>query len=98
MGLSVNLSNELVERARVVAKAQHRSVAKQIEYWAELGQACLDNPDLPVDFVEGLLIAMKQKGELFEFKFEELENNENPIYSAFQENSEKTAFETENRT
>ena len=82
MGLSVNLSNELVERARVVAKAQHRSVAKQIEYWAELGQTCLDNPDLPVEFVQGLLEAIAEQGpsERFEYKFEEFENNENPIY------------------
>ena len=29
----------------------------QIEFWAKVGKAALDNPDLPVDFVRDLLIA-----------------------------------------
>jgi hypothetical protein len=94
MGLSVNLSTELIERARIVAKAQHRSVAKQIEYWAELGQACLDNPDLPVGFVQDLLeiLADDSKKDYHEYKFEEFETNENTLYKSLQENSKKTAF------
>lgn len=82
MGLSVNLSNELVERARVVAKAQHRSVAKQIEYWAEIGQVAKENPDLPVDFIEDLLIALEEKPqtEYFEYKFETPANDKNNLH------------------
>lgn len=75
MGMSVNLSNELVERAKIAAKAQHRSVAKQIEYWAQIGQAARENPDLPVDFIEELLVAMQEKSEYFEYEFENTHEN-----------------------
>ena len=71
MGLSVNLSTELVERARIAAKAQHRSVAKQIEYWAELGQAARENPDLPIDFIEGIFQARAE--ESVPFSLDELD-------------------------
>jgi len=29
----------------------------QIEFWAMIGKAALDNPDLPIDFVRDLMIA-----------------------------------------
>ena len=49
--LSVRIDETLVEAARVSAKAEFRSVQGQIEYWAKLGRAALDNPDLPVSFI-----------------------------------------------
>jgi len=39
MGIPVKISDELVKAAREVAEQANRSVTKQIEYWAELGQA-----------------------------------------------------------
>ncbi len=43
--------------ARAQANAERRTIAGQIEFWAMVGKASLDNPDLPVDFVKELLIA-----------------------------------------
>lgn len=34
---TVKLSDELVEKAKIHAAKEHRSVPKQIEHWAEIG-------------------------------------------------------------
>jgi len=39
MATALKLSDELVESARPYATAMHRSVTKQIEYWARIGKA-----------------------------------------------------------
>ncbi|EDM25731.1 hypothetical protein LNTAR_13317 [Lentisphaera araneosa HTCC2155] len=54
---SVKLSGDLIARARAFAKAEERSVPKQIEYWAKIGQQALDNPDLPISFIRDLNVA-----------------------------------------
>ncbi len=41
----------LYEQAKTGAAIEHRSIAAQIELWAKVGRAVLDNPDLPVTFV-----------------------------------------------
>jgi hypothetical protein len=35
-------------------------ISGQIEFWAMIGRAALDNPDLPIDFVRDLLIARSE--------------------------------------
>lgn len=57
MSIALKLSDELVEMAKPHAAAEHRSVPKQIEYWARLGKAVDDNPDLPVQFIKDTLLA-----------------------------------------
>ena len=37
--------------AKVRAKAEMRSIPQQVAYWAKVGRAALDNPDLPIEFV-----------------------------------------------
>lgn len=39
MGQPVKLSDELILDARLVAQSSERSIAGQIEYWAQLGRA-----------------------------------------------------------
>lgn len=56
MGMPVRIDDVLYEDAKVHAKAECRTIAGQIEFWAKVGKAALDNPDLPVDFVRELLI------------------------------------------
>jgi hypothetical protein len=51
MSVSVRISDELYEAARRTAKAEFRSIPRQIEFWAKLGRAAYDNPDLPIDFI-----------------------------------------------
>ncbi len=62
MSMPVRVDNELYKDAKVHAKAECRTIAGQIEFWAKVGKAALDNPDLPVDFVRDLLVA-RAEGE-----------------------------------
>ena len=55
MSNAVKISGDLLNSARIYAKVQHRSVAKQIEYWAEIGKIAEDNPDLPLSFIQDIL-------------------------------------------
>jgi hypothetical protein len=45
------------------AAAEHRTIAGQVEYWAEVGRAALDNPDLPVSFIAESLASMAEPRE-----------------------------------
>ena len=57
---SVRIDNTVVQAARVSAKAEFRSVQGQIGYWAKVGRAALDNPDLPVPFVAESLMGLTE--------------------------------------
>ncbi len=63
MGMPVRIDETLYDQAKVAAAAEFRTIAGQIEFWAKLGKAALDNPDLPVDFVRELLIARAEPRE-----------------------------------
>ena len=49
--ISVRIPRDLYEQARSDAASEHRTIPGQIEYWAKVGRAALDNPDLPVRVV-----------------------------------------------
>lgn len=55
MGNAVKISEQLLNTARIYARVQHRSVARQIEYWAKMGKIAEDNPDLPISFIHDIL-------------------------------------------
>jgi len=57
MSRPVPIDDVLYAEAEASARAEHRTVAGQIEFWAKIGKAALANPDLPVEFVRELLIA-----------------------------------------
>ena len=57
MSMPVRIDDTLYELARAQANAERRTIAGQIEFWAMVGKAALDNPDLPIDFVRDLLVA-----------------------------------------
>ena len=71
MSIALKLSDELVEMAKPHAAAEHRSVPKQIEYWARLGKAVDDNPGLPVQFIKDTLLAAQEAkaGQLSPYQF-----------------------------
>lgn len=71
MSVALKLSDELVEMAKPHAAAEHRSVPKQIEYWARLGKAVDDNPDLPLQFIKDTLLAVQEAkaGQLTPYTF-----------------------------
>ncbi len=64
MGMPVRIENELYASARDQAKAEHRTIAGQIEFWAIVGRTALDNPDLPINFIADTLISMAEPREL----------------------------------
>lgn len=57
MTKSIRFSNEFIQVAEVHAQANHRSIAGQIEHWAQIGRTAEDNPDLPFEFIQDLLVA-----------------------------------------
>lgn len=72
MATAIKLSDELVNSARPYANAMQRSVTKQIEYWAKLGKAAEENPDLPVGMILDILVSREEAnaGMLSEYRFE----------------------------
>lgn len=60
MAKAVKLSDKLIQQATNRAKAMHRSTAKQIEYWANIGKIAEDNPDLSYAFIQNILIGMEE--------------------------------------
>ncbi|MDL1964303.1 MAG: ParD-like family protein [Deltaproteobacteria bacterium] len=60
MSTAVKISDNLVIKAKVKSKIFKRSIAGQIEYWASIGQIIEDNPDLPLPFIQEILVAKEQ--------------------------------------
>lgn len=58
--ISVRIPRQLYEQARSNAISAHRTIPGQIEYWAQVGRAALDNPDLPVSFIAEALAALAE--------------------------------------
>lgn len=54
------IRQELYEIARRHAVLEHRTIAGQIEFWARVGRAALENPDLPVNFVAESLTSLAE--------------------------------------
>ena len=60
---SIRIDQTLYDQARGEARAEHRTIAGQIEYWARIGRAALDNPDLPVSLIAESLASMAEPRE-----------------------------------
>ena len=60
---SIRIDQTLYDQARSEAQTEHRTIAGQIEYWAKVGRAALDNPDLPVSFIAESLAALTEPRE-----------------------------------
>lgn len=61
--ISVRIDEELVRSARSAAKSEFRTVQGQVEFWAKVGRAALDNPDLPASFIAESLMSMAEPHE-----------------------------------
>lgn len=57
---SIRIDQTLYDQARTEAAAEHRTIAGQVEYWAKVGRAALDNPDLPVSFIAESLASLAE--------------------------------------
>ena len=58
--ISIRIDQKLYDQARSEAQAEHRTIAGQVEYWAKVGRAALENPDLPVSFIEESLASLAE--------------------------------------
>lgn len=58
--VSVRIDVSLVNAARQAAKAECRTLQGQLEFWAKVGRAALDNPDLPASFIAESLMSMAE--------------------------------------
>lgn len=65
MSRTIRIDDDIYNSAKKIAKAECRTIAHQIEFWARVGKAALDNPDLPVDFIQEILIARAEDKEPF---------------------------------
>jgi len=61
--VSMRIDESLVGAARLVAKAEYRTVQGQVEFWAKVGRAALDNPDLPASFIAESLMSLAEPRE-----------------------------------
>ena len=71
MAKTIKLSESLVNDAAIHGKAQHRSIPRQIEYWARMGKIADENPDLSLGFVKDILTGLEesQAGEISAYPF-----------------------------
>ncbi len=71
MAKAIKLSDGLIADAKTHGNAQHRSVPRQIEYWARIGKLADENPDLPLGFIKDILTGLQEDeaGDVSEYKF-----------------------------
>ncbi len=63
MTISIRIDERLYQQAKTEAQIEHRTIAGQIELWAMIGRAALDNPDLPIEFIKETLQAAQEPRE-----------------------------------
>lgn len=61
--VSVRIDESLVDAARTAARAEFRTLQGQLEFWAKVGRAALDNPELPASFIAESLMSMAEPRE-----------------------------------
>ena len=57
MSIVVRIDDELYRKAEMSAKADSRTTSLQIQYWAKVGKAAIDNPDLPIEFIQSMFLS-----------------------------------------
>jgi hypothetical protein len=60
MAVAIKLSDDLVEDAKTYAASENRSVPRQIEYWARIGKAVIDNPDMPLRLIQDTMLSREE--------------------------------------
>ena len=68
---SVQLSEQFWNNARRSASINNRSITDQIEYWSRIGKLAEGNPDLPYEFIKGILPSKQEaaEGNLTDYEF-----------------------------
>ena len=68
---AVRLSDEIMKAAITYAPINSRSVPKQIEHWVKIGRIAEENPELPYEFIKGVLESKSEmeNGKVSEFEY-----------------------------
>jgi hypothetical protein len=61
--VSMRRDEFLISAARTAAKAEFRTVQGQVEFWAKVGRAALDNLDSPASFIAESLMSLAEPRE-----------------------------------
>lgn len=61
MTLAIEISETLYSAAKLAVEKDGYSVSEQVEYWAKVGKACIENPDMPVNFIIDSIESLKTK-------------------------------------
>jgi hypothetical protein len=61
--IAIRINRTLYDQARNEAQTEHRTISGQIEFWASVGRAAIDNPDLPVSFIVESLASLAESRE-----------------------------------
>lgn len=71
MAVALKLAEDLIEDAKATAAAEHRSVPRQIEHWARIGKAVLENPDLPLRLIQDTMLSLEEvkAGKVTDYQF-----------------------------
>ena len=69
---AIRIPEAFFKQAKARGKAEQRSTAAQVAYWALLGKIAEDNPDLPFPFIKDILIGMQEMkaGDVSSYEFE----------------------------
>lgn len=60
MSTLIRISSDLAKEAKIRSKVERRSVTAQVEYWAVIGKAVEENPDLPYSFIKETLLGLEE--------------------------------------
>ena len=90
MGMPVRIEEDLYISARDQAKAEHRTISGQIEFWAKVGRVAIYSPDLLPSFIADSLTSPLEPRpvKLPKYKLEELLANWNPEMKRSKEDEE----------
>lgn len=63
MSKAIKISDKIASEAKITAKVTRRSMAGQIEYWANIGRIAEDNPDLSFSVIYDILMGREELKE-----------------------------------
>ena len=71
---AVKLCGDIIFEASKYAAVYSRSVPKQLEHWIKIGKIAEENPDLPYEFIRGVLEAKAEmeSGDVSVFEFRKM--------------------------
>ncbi len=69
MAVSIRLDEDLEVAARAASKANRRSLAKQVSYWADIGRIAEEYPDLPFEVIKNIMQGVHELDEGLELPY-----------------------------